>query len=313
MMLIEKINVNIKSNDIVLIGEILIDKISNEETGITKSFFGGSPANIAKNIKLLGRQPTLFAAVGNDLEGQFLIKDLNVLELNSFINVVEKKTSVVEINNSIETPIPKFNRESDYHILYSNELIEAVNNTKILHFSYWPLSKEPSKSTLLKVIDLVKGQNIIIGFDPNYHLDLVSNESISFQELKELMRKVDIIKPSLDDSKRIFGDGFSYLEYINKFQKLGIKLIVLTLGKDGIIFSYKDIIYKLPSYAKKIVDATGAGDAFWGGLYTGILNGDTIDVSLKLGLACSAYNLKQVGTTTIYPTVEELKKEFNIR
>jgi len=314
MALIDIIRVNNKLNDIVLIGEILLDKITNEQSEITNEVLGGSSTNVAMNIKKLGHQPLLFATVGNDEIGIKLLTELKKNKIDiSNINVIKKETSVVEVNNSSATPLPKFVRGADYNIVFSDKLEHELSNTKIFHFSYWPLSEEPSKSTVLKAIEFANTHDIIIGFDPNYHIGLNSKKSISINELKEVMKKVDIIKPSLDDSKRLFGEGFSNLDYLKMYQKLGIKLIVLTIGKDGLIVSFEGEVFELPSFAKDIVDVTGAGDAFWSGLYSGILNGESIGVSLKLGLACSAYNLKEVGSVQCYPAIEEIKKEYNIR
>jgi fructokinase len=69
----------------------------------------------------------------------------------------------------------------------------------------------------------------------------------------------------------------------------------------------------MPSMADEVVDATGAGDAFWSGLYSGIINRYTIEESLKLGLACSAFNLKTVGAMSDLPPIHQLAKTFGIK
>lgn len=300
-----------KENDILLIGEILIDEIKNGNHQEKKRLFGGSPANIAVNLHNLGITPTFFGAVGNDPFGQYLKKELDIHGINSkFVKTFKTATTTVEIENISDSPLPKFNRASDYHIYYTKELEKELANVKIVHFSYWPLSKEPAKSTIKSVIKFAKRNNIIIGFDPNYHKDLVTTDSITIEELKEIMGKVDIIKPSLDDSIRIFGDGFTVNEYISKYQELGCKLILMTLGKDGIIASYNGVTIELPTVAKEVIDVTGAGDAFWSGLYAGILNGENIYNSIKVGLVCSAYSLKQIGAITELPNISEIMKEI---
>ena len=167
-------------------------------------------------------------------------------------------------------------------------------------------------SDLLKVIEDALSHDVIIGFDPNYHIDLVTKNSISAENLKILISKVNIIKPSLDDSIRIFGPNYTTEEYLNKFIELGCDLVIMTLGKEGIIASYKGEIMKLPSVAETVVDATGAGDAFWSGLYTGIINNEKLVDAMKIGLACSAYNLLNVGAYSLIPSLEVIKEKYNI-
>ena len=300
-----------KENDILLIGEILIDEIKNGNHQEIKRLFGGSPANIAVNLHNLGITPQFFGAVGNDPFGQYLKDELEIKGINSkFVKTFKTTTTTVKIENIEDTPLPKFNRASDYHIYYTNELEEELSNVKIVQFSYWPLSKEPAKSTIENVIKFANKNNIIIGFDPNYHKDLETTDSITIEELKEIMGKVDIIKPSLDDSKRIFGDGFTVYEYISKYQELGCKLILMTLGKDGVIANYKGETIELPTVAKEVIDVTGAGDAFWSGLYAGILTGENIYNSIKIGLVCSAHSLKQIGAITDLPNISKILKEI---
>ncbi len=302
-----------KDNDILLIGEILIDEIKTDKFNDSKKMFGGSPANIAVNLHDLGINPQFFGAVGNDDFGIYLKNELNIRGIGSQnVKTFRTKTTTVEIENCKDDPVPIFKRASDYHIYYTKELEEALSNVKIVHFSYWPLSMEPARSTIESVIKFSKENNVIIGFDPNYHKDLETTDSISIEELKLIMGQVDIIKPSLDDSKRIFGEGFTKEEYILKYQELGCKLIVMTLGKDGVIASYNSEIISMPSIAKEIVDVTGAGDAFWSGIYAAILKGESIYNAIRIGLVCSAHSLKQVGAVTDLPNLKEIKKEIEI-
>ncbi|MCK5387755.1 MAG: carbohydrate kinase [Candidatus Izimaplasma sp.] len=300
-----------KPDDILLIGEILIDELTIQGEKKSKRFFGGSPANVTINLNSLGIQPKFFGTVGNDDLGLFLINEFKTRGISSdYIKTNVGKTSVVGIRDITNTPKLTFNRESDYQINYTNELESVLTNVKIVHFSYWPLSKEPARSTIEKVVEFAKRNNITIGFDPNYHKELKSQDGISIEDLKILIGKVDIIKPSLDDSQRIFGEGYSVLEYLSKYEKLGCKLIVMTLGKEGVIASYKGEILKLPSMAYEIVDVTGAGDSFWSGLYAAILAGETIENAIKIGLKCSSYSLRQAGAITNLPKLSQLKKEI---
>jgi len=300
-----------KVNDILLIGEILVDKIYINHAVKPMEKFGGSPANVTINLHSLGFKPQFFGAVGNDEYGDYLKNELVTrgIDINN-ITTFNVKTSIVTIRNINDVMDVTFDRASDYYLYYTNKLETALKKVKILHFSYWPLSKEPSKTTMKKVLDFAKKENIIIGFDPNYHKDLESLDSVGKDELMDIISKVDIIKPSLDDSKRIFGDGYSVEEYIQKYQKLGCKLIIMTLGEDGLVASYFGEIIRIASVAKDVIDVTGAGDAFWSGLYAGILQRESVLSALKIGLICSSYSLKQVGAITNIPNIKYIIKEL---
>lgn len=299
---------------ITLIGEILVDEIYNRSTGDIVVVFGGSPANIAMNMSELGIPDVrFFGAVGSDYYGRTLLRDLTGKGIDTTnIAITDRSTSIVRINKTELSPIPSFYRSADYEIPFTSELEEAIKNSSILHFSYWPLSKQPAKDTILKAIAVAKRHHVLIGFDPNYHDALLSNDSMRPEEIQELLRHVDVIKPSLDDSERIFGMRLTPEQYLERYIALGIRLIVMTIGKDGLIAHYDGKTYRLPSLANQIIDATGAGDAFISGMYTGILRGESIESILKIGSACSAYNLMRVGGLSYLPPLDVLKEEYHI-
>ncbi len=299
---------------ITLIGEVLIDKIHDGLTKSVKVLCGGSPANIAINLVNLGISNVKFhGAIGNDDYGKLILNKFNENSiLTNSINITKYPTSVVEINKTTNTPIPNFIRGADYHITLTEEMVFDIKRSNIVHFSYWPLSNEPAKSMILEVIEIAKASRTIIGFDPNYHSELTTEQSITIEEIKEVISKVDIIKPSIDDSQRIFGKGYAIEEYLDMYVKLGAKLVVMTLGEQGLIASYQGKTYKLGTYAKDIVDATGAGDAFWSGMYAAILNNESLEDILKSGNICSAYNLSYIGGDSNLPSYITLKEKYKI-
>ena len=72
-----------KSDDILLIGEILIDVIEPDKFNKYKKLFGGSPANISVNLRNLGVNPHFFGAVGNDDSGIFLKNELDLMGIDN--------------------------------------------------------------------------------------------------------------------------------------------------------------------------------------------------------------------------------------
>lgn len=313
----DSLNFEDKAIDIFTIGELLIDMIStdyddNFNCNNYSKHFGGSPANITMNINRLGGNSTIAACVGKDGLGDFLVNHLknNNVDTN-YINRVNYSTSMVLVTKSKTTPIPIFYRGADYNLNYTDKLDSALKNCKIVHFSCWPISQEKSRNTIEKVIIEARKNNVLIGFDPNYHDMIWQHDHNGLEYIKNLISKVDIIKPSEVDAERIFGADTPENQ-INKFINLGAKLVIMTLGKDGAIVSNGIETLTFKTLATEIVDTTGAGDAFWSGFYTGITKGYTIKTALELGFAVSAFKLKHVGAIAKLPNIEEIKNIYNI-
>lgn len=304
-------------NDLLTVGEMLVDLISEHyeehaEHSAYHTFFGGSPANIAMNTKRLGIQPLVAAAVGDDRLGSFLCKQLEQANVDSrHIDRVDSATSIVVLNKSKGTPIPIFYRGADYELHWTKQLEEALIASKIVHISSWPLSQQPSRHTVEVLLQHARKHGILIGFDPNYHPMLWPKEMDGISYIKNLIAKVDIVKPSEDDAERLFGKD-TPKNYIKQFIQLGAKLVILTMGENGAIASNGKELVEFPTLATEVVDTTGAGDAFWSGLYTAIVQGFTLRDALSLGFAVSAYKLKYTGAVVDLPKLGDLKHQYGL-
>lgn len=64
--------------------------------------------------------------------------------------------------------------------------------------------------------------------------------------------------------------------YIARFHEMGPKTVVLTMGADGVLLSEEGTITHIPARPVEVVDATGAGDAFWAGFLVALLDGNSL-------------------------------------
>ncbi|MBD8069606.1 carbohydrate kinase family protein [Bacillus sp. PS06] len=304
-----------KENDILTIGELLIDMISDDyndehETSSYKKYFGGSPSNIAMNVKKLGINSLVASSVGRDTLGSFLINELKVARIDTkCVQTVEYATSMVLVNKSKGSPVPIFYREADYHLSYTTEIEQALINSKVVHFSCWPISRTPVRDTIEKVLESAEKNNLLVGFDPNYHPMIWQKGENGIDYVKEIISRVDIVKPSEDDAERLFGKD-TVENQVRKFLELGAKLVIMTLGKDGAIVSNGQEVHRFKTFATNVVDTTGAGDAFWSGFYAALIKGHTIKEALKLGFAVSAFKLQYTGAVVELPSLEEIKNLY---
>lgn len=313
----DKLTFQNKPIDILTIGELLIDMIPEQygdqfEAKTFHKYFGGSPSNIAMNVKQLGLHPIVASSVGKDGLGKYLIDHLQQAKIDTTnVQQVDASTSIVVVSKSKSSPIPIFYRDADYHLDYTEKLEDALMQAKIVHFSCWPISMEPSRQTIEKMINKAKEHNILTCFDPNYHPMIWKKGEDGIPYIKSIISQVDIIKPSEDDAERLFGKDTPENQ-LAKFLDLGAKFVILTLGKDGAIASNGKETHTFPTLADKVTDTTGAGDAFWSGFYTGLVQGQPIKEAIQLGFAVSAYKLQYTGAVVPLPTVAKLKEMYQV-
>ena len=106
-----------------------------------------------------------------------------------------------------------------------------------------------------------------------------------------------LVKISEDDMFRLFNKTLSHQEIFNFFHKAGVEIVCLTLGKEGVVLSEKGKkVLSLPAIKiTKVMDATGAGDAFWSGFLFAYINKNSLEECLLIALKLAALKLQNVG------------------
>ena len=91
---------------------------------------------------------------------------------------------------------------------------------------------------------------------------------------------------------------------------LGIKNVVITLGEKGVYFQNRDDSLYVPSLdlGNKVVDTSGAGDAFNGAFATALCEDKSIKDSLIFANTFAGISTTRVGTAKSMPTREEIDK-----
>lgn len=80
---------------------------------------------------------------------------------------------------------------------------------------------------------------------------------------------------------------------------LGVKKIIMSMGKDGVIGAEKNKIYNIPGRKiKKIIDTTGCGDTLAAGIVWGILLKKDFKLALKIGNYLASFKAQKSGFFT---------------
>lgn len=83
--------------------------------------------------------------------------------------------------------------------------------------------------------------------------------------------------------------------------------IILTLGKEGSLYGYKDEKYRQPIYPVKTVDTTAAGDTFTGYFMGSIIRGKSVQEALQTASKASAIAVGRKGAGASIPTLAEVE------
>lgn len=283
--------------DVIALGEILIDftSVGVSEVGqpIYEANPGGAPANVAAAIAKLGGRSAFIGTTGNDSFGSLLQKTLSNCGVITSGMTVSKNThttlAFVTLSDEGERSFSFCrNPGADTQLAITDLDMELLQNTKILHVGSLSLTHEPSRSSTLKAIEVVKAMGGYISYDPNWRSSLWQDEETGTKAMKSLLPYADIVKISESELSLFMNTVYqsdtiqeealiSGAEWITSF---GPRLVLITLGSKGVFY------YRVTSSGKKekglisvpkvsVVDTTGAGDSFTGGILFKLTRLDT--------------------------------------
>lgn len=300
--------------DILALGEAVVDLISVER-GVTlddvdtfRRYLGGAPVNVAATAVRLGCNAAVMARVGDEAWGRYVRSELRRLGVaDDFVQVDhEHVTTLVFVASTTGSPDFLVVRGADAYLspgVDGSGLIDhALARTRALHVSMFALSREPARATVAEAVRRAHAQGKLVSLDPNYRPRLWPDSSVLHGLLRDLLPLTSVIKPSLDDASAIWGPGLSPQQYIAHFHEYGAPLVVLTMGKDGVLVSDGATPTFLETQPIEIADATGAGDSFVAGMIMGLLEGFAPVRAARLGQRVAAAKLQGIGNTAPLPT-----------
>ena len=118
------------------------------------------------------------------------------------------------------------------------------------------------------------------------------------QTLKSLLGKIDGLVLNDSEAKQLTGHS-NMIQAADAILDMGLTFVVIKKGEHGAILRHRDGTSVLPAYpASEVVDPTGAGDSFAGGMMGFIAEQDdsgfeTIKRSLAYGTIVASFNIEQ--------------------
>jgi sugar/nucleoside kinase (ribokinase family) len=137
-----------------------------------------------------------------------------------------------------------------------------------------------------------------VSIDANYAPTIWPDRDVARRVLQQYCSAKAFVKLSDDDAARLFGNGQEPEQIATHFHEMGAPLVCLTLGAEGSFVSYENghQTVRIPSRKIEVIDATGAGDAYWAGFLTAWLDGHEPAVCARAGANLAEKKLTRRGS-----------------
>ncbi len=258
--------------DVTAFGEALIDYTPAGRSEAGMELFeqnpGGAPANLLVAASRLGSFTAFIGKVGKDAQGDLLTKIMEEegIELRGLCQDPRYFTTMafVSLSPGGERRF-SFARKpgADTKMEWAEVEQSLLKQSRILHFGSLSLTDHPSRETTLKLIQEGKKEGCVISYDPNYRSLLWGSVEVAKEQMRSVLPWVDIMKLSDEETELLTEERDPALA-AEKLLSQGIRLVAVTLGREGVLLAIQGRSYRIPGYLVEAIDTTGAGDAFWG-------------------------------------------------
>jgi fructokinase len=276
--------------EIVGLGEVLWDMFPERKV------LGGAPANFAYHASQFSFNCYVASAVGRDLLGKEILKELAKKKLKPLIESVDYPTGTVQVTlNARGAPQYEICENSAWdNIPFTKRMEELAPNCGAVYFGTLAQRSEASQETIHRFLKLVPKDAYKI-FDVNLRQTFFNKEIIS-----QSLRLCNILKMNeeeLVEIAHIFGfTGMSEQDMCLCLLKIyDLKYVVETKGEFGSYVFAKDETSYLDAPKIQVADTVGAGDAWAGAFAAALLHGKTMRNSHILAVNAAVHACKQHG------------------
>lgn len=327
---------NEKQYDVCAFGEILIDFTEGETNDQGMKLFaqnpGGAPANVCCGISRLDGKAAFLGKAGQDMHGQFLKEVLNKenVDCDGLILDPDVFTTLafVGVDEDGQRSF-SFARKpgADTQMTFEQLDLDKIEHSKIFHIGSLSMTHEPSRSTTQNAIAYAKDHDVLVSYDPNYRDSLWSSEEQAIKTMRSLIPYADLMKISDEETELLTGHKDPE-EAARTLLEQGVKLVCITLGKDGALAANKNGMVHVPGFKTSVADTNGAGDSFWAAMLTQTaqspeapqdLSVEDLEEMVRFANACASLTCSRPGAIPALPAKEEVmeflntKKEANTR
>jgi adenosine kinase len=285
-----------KFSDHILPDKIHVLNVCFTVNGLNEKF-GGTAGNIAYSLALLGERPLILATAGKDFDKYetWLLK--HQLPLEGIRRISEELTAGAYITtDQADNQITGFNPGTmKYPSLFK---FDGVNPQETL-----AIVAPGNLEDMLTYSRTCRAKKIPYIFDPGQSVTAFLGDQLT----EMLTGSCLLISNDYELEMIMRATGFEKARLLQR-----TAAIITTLGENGSLLCTGNEEVKIPALrVSKVLDPTGAGDAYRAGLIKGLVTGRTLQEAMRMGTVCASYAIECHGTQEHHFSQEEFWARYH--
>lgn len=264
-------------------------------------FTGGGGTNTAVGFARLGFRVGWIGKIGDDETGHIILSELHKEHVNTGlcafeIGGVSGYTVILDAKGHDRTVLAYKGCNDD---LTTKDMKPTRIKTSWLYCSS---QLRASAKTMLEFITHSKKTNMKVAFNPSSYMITTERKTV-----QKILRSTYALIFNLEEARLLAGSG-TIPHILKRIHSIGPSVIVITDGKNGAYASDGSSMWHCKAPAVKVVEATGAGDAFATGFVSGLMKSKPLTTCLKQGMAEAGGVIQYIGSKNILMSSSELTK-----
>ncbi len=259
----------------------------------------GGSGNVINNLITLGARVTVLGVVGKDNDGKLLIDQLNAIGADT-VGVIQekgryttKKTRIIAEHQQVLRVDRETRKEISAQTLnriikYANKVIPTVDVILVSDYGKGLVNRPMIKS----LVQIAKAHSKSLIVDPK-GLDFTKYAGVNL--LTPNKKEASLASGRvISDTKTLAEVGRHLLD------KSGIKKLLITCGKDGMVLFEKDRKpFKIHTRAREVYDVSGAGDTVLAVIGLAVAAGHPFKEAVSLANTAAGIVVGKVGTAAV--------------
>ncbi|RJS76827.1 carbohydrate kinase family protein [Candidatus Bathyarchaeota archaeon] len=294
--------------DVVCFGALNVDRLykvdriakAEEESEILgfKKSPGGSAANTAVGLAKLGVKTGYIGKVAADSDGEFLLNAFRQEGVDTNGIVVSKKgrsgTVIGFVDKKGERAL-YLDPGANNTLRFDEINPDYVQGARFLHLTSFAAETPFEAQKRLVTV----ASNISVTLDPGM---IYARKGLS--KLRPLVSRCFAVFPNESELRLLTGEDLE--RGAETLLGEGVKIVAVKMGERGCYVTDGKESHFIPAYKVKVVDSTGAGDAFCAGFIYGLLENKPLRECGILGNFVASRTVMMMGARNGLPRKEEL-------
>jgi sugar/nucleoside kinase (ribokinase family) len=254
---------------------------------------GGCAANVATCLAKLDVSAGVAGKVGNDLFGDFILRDLakkgvDEAGISRSSKHGTSKTVILPVSGEDRRYVHTFGANIDFHADDFDRA--AIAKSKIFYIGGFLILPELTQAGLLDAFKLAKENGAKTVLD----VVVPAGEQVTLDALAEVLPWVDCFLPNDEEAAHLTGEPDPHRQ-AQRFLDAGCNTVVITMGSHGALLMNAQHAIEAGTFKVEVVDASGSGDAFAGGFIVGLLESWPMERALRFASAMGASACTALG------------------